>query len=190
MKRIGFYGGSFNPPHAGHQASILNAIATGQLDELVIAPVYKHPYGKKLVEFSSRIEMCEMLCDPFDPDYVPIHVSAIERAAWEKFGTGHTADTVHLLIEQHYNNFGERPHVVVILGSDCRDDLPKWAGYDQLMELCKRGWVSFFFVDRIQGLSSTAVRAAIASGAFVDRWLPKPIHGFIFRNGLYRKDSL
>lgn len=186
MKRIGFYGGSFNPPHAGHQAIILNAITTGQLDELMVAPVYIHPYRKELASYDSRIEMCELMLQPFHPNLCKIYVSKIERNAWIKHETGFTAHTIHMVIENEYKRTGERPHIVLILGSDCRDDLPNWDGYDQLMELCKRGWLSFFFVDRIQGLSSTAVRAAIAAGGFVDRWLPRPIHQFIFRNNLYK----
>jgi nicotinate-nucleotide adenylyltransferase len=189
MKRIGFYGGSFNPPHCGHQATILHALTTARLDELIVAPVYKHPYGKELVDFGKRYDMCRLMLMPFHPNLYKMTVSGIERDAWEKYGTGFTAHTVHMLIEQEYKRNGERPHVVLILGSDCRDDLPNWDGYDQLMELCKCGWLSFFFVDRISGLSSTAVRAAIAAGGFVDRWLPREVHNYIHSLGLY-KDSL
>lgn len=191
MKRIGFYGGSFNPPHAGHQATILHALTTAQLDELIVAPVFYHPYGKELAPFGQRLAMCEWLVLPFNHEMYRIFVSDIEQRAFRKFGTGHTSDTLHMLIEEHYKDDGERPHIVLIMGSDLRNDISKWAGYDQLMELCVRGWVSFFYVDRVPGLSSTAVRDTIAAGGFVDRWLPREIHDYVFQNGLYRKkDSL
>lgn len=185
MKRVGFYGGSFNPAHAGHQAAVLHALATADLDSLIVAPVFQHPYGKPLEDFESRLEMCELMIEPFGFK-IPIEVSDLEKRAWDRGGKGLTCNTVHTLISEHYEEFGERPHVVVITGSDVRKDLPKWEGYDQLQELCMRGWCSFFFIDRIPGLSSTAVRDAIKNGGFVDRWLPRNIHDYIFKNNLYK----
>lgn len=187
MKRIGFYGGSFNPPHAGHQATILHAITTGNLDELRVVPVYKHPYGKILVDYYQRIEMCRFLQSPFEDSYCPMYVSHVEKFAWEDDGgTGLTSQAVHKLIDIEYKTTGTRPHVVLILGSDCQKDLPTWEGYDQLLELCKRGFLSFFFVARISGISSTAIRNMIKVGAAVDRWLPREIHKYVFNNQLYR----
>jgi nicotinate-nucleotide adenylyltransferase len=186
MKRLGFYGGSFNPPHAGHQATILHAISTGNLDELLIVPVYKHPYGKNLEDYYKRMQMCHYLTAPFDSRYCPIGLSYVEKNAWEDGGKGLTSEAIHMMIHEEYKHKGERPHIVLILGSDCRDDLPKWEGYDQLMELCKRGLLSFFFVERLPGLSSTAVRNAIKAGGVVDRWLPKDVHQYVFKNNLYR----
>lgn len=186
MRRIGFYGGSFNPPHAGHQATILHAISTGNLDELIVAPVYKHPYGKNLEDFFLRKQMCRELIRPFNSDFCPIAVSSIEERVAVIGGRGLTSQTISYLINERYKGTGVRPHIVLILGSDCRDDLPSWEGYDQLMELCKRGFLSFFFVARIPGLSSTAVRDTIKAGGVVDRWLPKGIHEYVFKNNLYR----
>lgn len=186
MKRIGLYGGSFNPPHAGHQQTILHALTTAQLDELLVAPVWKHPYGKELVPFGDRIVMCQYLLDPFNTERYKVRTSFIEERAYKKTGTGFTSDTVHLLIDEVYKQTWERPHVVLIMGSDLREDVKTWAGYDQLQELCMRGWCSFFFVDRIPGLSSTAVRNGLKTGAFVDRWLPKNLHEYLRLNNHYK----
>lgn len=187
MKRVGFYGGSFNPPHVGHQATILHAMTTGQLDELYIVPVYKHPYNKELADYHKRMAMCDLLRKPFAHTYsCKLDISWVERKAWEEGGEGLTSNTVNMFISDYYNSHGERPHVALIMGSDVKQDLPTWKGYDQLIELCKRGYLSFFFVDRIPGLSSTAVRNSIKNGGLVDRWLPKEIHWQIRQSDLYK----
>jgi len=183
MKRIGLYGGSFNPCHVGHQATILYALAVAQLDELIVAPVYHHPYGKQLVDFNERLVMCQMLLEPFDQDNLT--VSAIERENWESGGKGLTVNAVKYLLNLRYLLDGERPHIVLIMGSDLREDIKKWEGIEELTELCTAGWASFFFVDRVDGISSTAVREAIRQGKLVDRWLPKSIHDYVFKKGFY-----
>jgi nicotinate-nucleotide adenylyltransferase len=185
VKRIGFFGGSFNPAHVGHQASILHALTTANLNELIIAPVYKHPYGKELADFWIRMNMCSYLIKPFTRDY-HVYPSTIEMEAWEAGGRGLTCNTIDLLIKKDYISNQQRPHVVIISGSDVRDDVPKWEGYDRLMELCKYGWASFFFIDRMPSLSSTAVRNAIKAGNFIDRWVPHDIHRLIVQNNLYK----
>lgn len=186
MKRVGFYGGSFNPCHAGHQATVMHALATAQLDELYVAPVYKHPYGKELVDFEHRLNMCSLMLQPFSQQNGAVTTTSVEcRAILYGERKGYTADTVAYFIAEYYRRFGERPHVVLIMGSDLRADVPKWKGYDRLQELCMAGWASLFFVERVQGLSSTAVRENIEMGGYVDRWLPKGVHEYAYRNQLY-----
>ena len=38
MERIGIYGGTFNPPHAGHIQAAKQAVTALNLDKLVIVP--------------------------------------------------------------------------------------------------------------------------------------------------------
>ena len=60
MERIGIYGGTFNPPHAGHIQAAKQAVTALNLDKLVIVPTSIAPH-KEIPEHSptprQRLEM-------------------------------------------------------------------------------------------------------------------------------------
>lgn len=58
-KRVGLFGGSFNPPHVAHQLAALYVLETQPIDELWWLPTYSHPFGKHLVSYDQRVAMCE-----------------------------------------------------------------------------------------------------------------------------------
>lgn len=43
---VGVFGGSFDPPHMGHALLVALLRAQGELDQLIVAPVYDHPLAK------------------------------------------------------------------------------------------------------------------------------------------------
>lgn len=187
MRRaVAFYGGSFNPPHVGHQATILHAIECANVDRLIVAPVYKHPDGKELAPFYDRLHMLDRLCLPFK--YGSVEVSDIERRAYEHFGTGYTVDTVKglLLDEMHHRRSPGANVVVLVLGSDLKERVPQWAGYDELKLMIDTGTVELFWVQRDIPISSTDVRARIAQGLSTQRSLPPRVREYIDMKGLYR----
>ena len=49
MERIGIYGGTFNPPHLGHQAAAETAVKVLGLDKLILIPAAVPPH-KQLPE--------------------------------------------------------------------------------------------------------------------------------------------
>ena len=61
MERIGIYGGSFDPPHAGHLRAAQAAIDGLQLDRLLLLPASCSP-GKAPIQTEAhhRLEMLRM----------------------------------------------------------------------------------------------------------------------------------
>ena len=47
MSRIGIYGGSFNPPHAGHVLAAAQSVQRLQLDRLLVIPAYDPPHKQQ-----------------------------------------------------------------------------------------------------------------------------------------------
>ena len=44
--RVAIFGGSFDPPHVGHQMACLYVLATAPVEEVWFVPVYRHAFGK------------------------------------------------------------------------------------------------------------------------------------------------
>ena len=43
MRRVAFFGGSFNPPHVAHQMACLYVLETQPVDAVLVAPTWRHP---------------------------------------------------------------------------------------------------------------------------------------------------
>lgn len=46
MKKIALFGGSFDPPHLGHQLVISYLMGSQDIDECWVIPAYKHALGE------------------------------------------------------------------------------------------------------------------------------------------------
>ena len=58
MTRYAMYGGSFDPIHTGHLSVIERAASTGY--HILVAPAYRHAFGKRSEAFAHRVRMCEL----------------------------------------------------------------------------------------------------------------------------------
>ena len=60
--KIGFFGGSFDPPHRGHIALARLAIERLGLDRVLFAPVGKQPlkHDRPQADFAARVAMTEL----------------------------------------------------------------------------------------------------------------------------------
>lgn len=88
MRRIGIYGGTYNPPHMGHLNIVSKFVEEYELDLLLIIPTYipPHKVSSDLASAEARIEMCKRTFK--DPVY---EVSTIEI---DRQGKSYTYDTL------------------------------------------------------------------------------------------------
>ncbi|MCL2083525.1 MAG: nicotinate (nicotinamide) nucleotide adenylyltransferase [Oscillospiraceae bacterium] len=125
--KIGFFGGSFNPPHNGHIQSAKKALDCLCLDLLLLTPAWSPPH--KVMppgspEPAQRSEMCRIAAD---------NLTGIEVCELEiEHKIRYTVDTVNLL-QQIY-----RPDELwLCLGGDMFLTLQDWAEADKLMKICR-----------------------------------------------------
>jgi nicotinate-nucleotide adenylyltransferase len=193
--RIAFYGGSFNPPHVGHQLTLAYVLSTQNVDEVWVAPVFNHPDGKQLVDFDHRLAMCQHMVSMFDNNRVV--VKDTEKEVYEQFGSGLTINTVRYLLNRPKLDGHQ---LLLILGYDILPSFERWQGYEELAKLRSAGKLDFFFVGRtghghspveMPRISSTEIRQMLlSSGEMNDGMLagmlPSGVRKYIRSTRLYR----
>lgn len=122
-RRVAIFGGSFNPPHVAHVLAATYAIAVAPIDEVLVVPVYRHPFAKELAPFEHRLAMCHLALG-----WLPgVSVSAVER---ELGGESLTLRTLEHLAAEH-PGWAMR----LLVGADVLPDLPRWHRFDRIEQI-------------------------------------------------------
>lgn len=118
-KRIGIYGGSFNPVHAGHIAFALQAMQAAGLNELYFLPERRPRHKKSLEHFGHRVAMLNRAAKPYK-QFKVMELPDLEFSVKR---------TIPRLREQ----LGTRSELVFLMGSDVALHLPHWPHAEQLL---------------------------------------------------------
>jgi len=186
--RIAVFGGSFNPPHVGHQMAALWVLETAGVDELWFVPALVHPFDKALAPFEDRFRMCELAAAALG---ARARVSDVEARLG---GASVTVRTIETLMAA---NPGATFSLVI--GTDLVAESSTWFRAEDLHRL-----VPFIVVGRqgrsapdgdtkrdghpapdIPDVSSTAIRAALGEGRPVDDWVSRRVLDYILERRLY-----
>jgi nicotinate-nucleotide adenylyltransferase len=153
--RLGYFGGSFDPPHRGHLAVACAAAAEFSLDQVLFVPTGRQPLkpGGPMVAFSDRLAMVKILCSadaaggeqppsrdepsPRDatfsaPTFLAPTFSASALEAPRPDGLpNYTVDALSALREQH----PPPDRLFVLAGADAFLDLRRWRDPDRLLQM-------------------------------------------------------
>ncbi|NIM91331.1 MAG: nicotinate (nicotinamide) nucleotide adenylyltransferase [Candidatus Aminicenantes bacterium] len=131
--RIGIFGGTFNPIHAGHMRAAEIVQRKFLLDKILFIPSYIPPH-KESVDMASpsdRLKMVELACAPYSR-FIP---SPIEIEAQEKSYSIITLEKIEKMYPETWLFF--------ILGIDAFLEIETWKEYEELLKRC-----SFIVVSR------------------------------------------
>ncbi|MGN0302428.1 MAG: nicotinate-nucleotide adenylyltransferase, partial [Anaerotardibacter sp.] len=197
-KRIGLYGGTFDPPHVGHLACAEQTRQVFNLDEVWFIPTYQPVFkrGQFVTPANHRLRMVELSIQ--DNPFFRVDTIEIDRG-----GDTYTIETLRELTKQYpdYQFF-------FICGADAILTLPKWRNAQELVELAifigvdRPGSSSLVhssaktllhdFSDTIQmieidavDVSSSEVRTAIAKQKSISGMVPALVEDYIMTNKLY-----
>ncbi len=127
MKRIGIFGGTFNPPHIAHSIVAESVRAQLILDKIIFIPSGNPPL-KESIPAEDRLAMANLA---FGED-INFEISDIEiRDVSEK------SFTVNTLRKLKMNFKGERIKLFLIIGADNLLDLPRWKDPELLFEMAE-----------------------------------------------------
>lgn len=125
MKRIAFYGGSFDPVHRGHLAIAHALLDQFKLDEFVFVPAFHAPH-KQRSEPTSAYDRYAMLClvTRNEPD---ISVSKMEIEMPER---PYSVETLSRLNAELPND-----EIFFVMGADSWMDITSWREWETVLSL-------------------------------------------------------
>ena len=126
--RIGIYGGTFNPVHAGHVGIARRAIEDLALDRLLVIPTSLSPFKADSHEPDMPWDRMELVEAAFrDVEKATVDMREIKRG-----GVSYTIDTVREIAAENPG-----AELFFIIGEDIVGDLAKWRNAVELASLCK-----------------------------------------------------
>lgn len=193
-KKIGIYGGTFDPIHIGHLVMAEQARQAAGLEEVwfVPAPIPPHKQGVA-TSAKDRFTMVERAV----ADHPSFRASRVEM---DRSGPSYTVDTVRLLCREQPDT-----RFFLIVGADMVLDLPRWVRIEEILAsvevigLMRPGvkldmeQLPDHIKDRVTwvkegvtvDLSSTWIRNRVAQGGSVRYLVPEPVRQYMEAHRLY-----
>jgi nicotinate-nucleotide adenylyltransferase len=192
MKRIGIYGGTFDPIHNGHIVLAEQARKQLHLDVVYFVPAYVPPHKTQdsFTKGSQRLLMIK---------------KGLSRKKYLKYsdielrrrGISYTVDTLKAFKKRF-----EHAQLVLIIGSDNFEQFHTWKQPDMIMNLAslavykregsvrslKNVSLSFELIrGKFLRVSSTAVRNRVEHGLSIRSIVPREVNIYIKQHSLYLK---
>ncbi|MBL7999907.1 MAG: nicotinate (nicotinamide) nucleotide adenylyltransferase [Candidatus Kapabacteria bacterium] len=195
IRRIGIFGGSFNPIHTGHCVIADGFIEQCSLDVCYLIPTYHSPLKSAAPSISPfhRLEMCRIIARTHPK--LKVWDGEIRRK-----GKSFTIDTIHW-----FNKNFEHIELFLLIGQDQANLFRQWKDYQEILRqvrLCvvRRGdedltlpdfnEVGGHHVPRVVStpridVSSTAIREAVLNKQSVRYHIHDKVLRYIRRHTLY-----
>lgn len=199
MKRIGIYGGTFNPPHLGHIRAAEFAISALQLEKLLLIPDHVAPHKEIPGNTAGPWQRYEMLC--LASRHLPrCEVSDLEL---KREGPSYTWQTM-LQLRRSYHD----AELVLLMGTDMFLSFLNWREPEMILScaslavfyrgtpgerqqieaqrqlLARQGHTVYLLENPVVDISSTQLRRMLAFDCAGD-FLPPGVGDYIRANGLY-----
>ncbi len=192
VRKIGIFGGTFNPPHIAHLMAAEGVRDQLKLDRVIFVPAAIPPHKQKenIVQVKHRLEMVRLAIKGnryFEISDVELH----------RKGPSYTIDTVREMRRSY-------PHdeLLFIMGIDLLTDFDTWKEPDRILDECRlvamnRPGFDLAVVDkdlllRVElvnvpsvDISSTNIRRRVKSGRSIRYLVTQDVEEYIRRNSIY-----
>lgn len=191
MKKVGIYGGTFDPIHLGHLITASSVKEIRNLSEIIFVPTNKSPLKLDVESASTknRFEMTQLAVEKFDG----FSVSDYEVG---KTDISYTINTIKYFKEKHEN-------IELIIGYDNFLIFEKWHKWDEILNLVDIVVLRRFYEDAIEPkiksdkfifvesptiqISSSMIRKRVSNNLPIDFLVSSEVSKYISENNLYKK---
>ena len=199
-KRIGIFGGTFNPIHIGHLILAEAVREEYALEKVIFVPAAVPPHKEGEI-LSAQMRLAMVVLATKDNPYFTVSDVELRRE-----GKSYTVDTVKYFKKK----YGDGVDFYFIAGTDTIHDLPTWKHIDELLELCHfiggtrpdgteviDSVIEFFGevgkekIHRLKSpeleISSTDIRRRIKEGKSVRYMMLKGVIQYIVEHNIYKE---
>lgn len=198
-QKIGYLGGTFDPPHLGHEMLAREAFCQLGLDAVkwLITPDPPHKTDQMITPLSYRLDMLRLVTDRYEE----FQISKIDL---ERSPPYYAADTLELI-----KNEQPAADLVYIIGEDSLEDLPDWHQPGRFLTLVDQLAVAprpgsnanllsldkqlpglkektVYLEDILVEISSSLIRSRVKAGIGYDHFLIPEVTAYIKKKQLYR----
>ena len=125
MKKLAFYGGSFDPVHNGHMAVAAALLTNFRFDAFVFVPAFHAPHKTRLKP-TSAFDRHAMLCLATQ-DHRSMQVSKMELELPEK---PYSVETLARINEKHPDD-----EIFFVMGADSWMDIRTWREWEKVLSM-------------------------------------------------------
>ena len=195
-RRIGLFGGTFDPPHLGHLGAALAARDQLQLDMVLFVvandPWQKTGAGLEITLAKHRLEMTELVVSEFEG--LEVDDSEIRRG-----GPTYTSVTL-----KEMKALFPEAELFLLVGGDVARELNTWKDSDYIQEnavmvvvdrpgydgaIPPSGWNFERVVAETPDVAGTEIRLLSSEGAEVRTMVSEAVKSYIDQHGLYVGES-
>lgn len=206
IEKVGILGGSFNPIHFGHIHLAIDMLEKRALDHILFCPAALNPHKTESKEMASgehRLAMLQLAIAEI-PQFSVLKNELLRPAP------SYTIDTLNELLATAKQESPQRRYFLIV-GDDAVANFHLWRRADEIIASVEilvgvRSDLSgntYFNPDpvinkalragvtptRIFEVSSTEIRARIASGKYCGHLVPAKVLDYIYQNRLYSSSS-
>ena len=200
--RLGVFGGTFSPPHAGHIAAAKRFVCECRLDKLLVIPAFIPPHKELGERAPSPLQREEMARLAFSPLGKEVEISDVEI---KRGGKSYTYETLRML-----DGYDE---LFLLCGTDMFMCFDTWYRFEDIFHMCTLavceryddspeerrrleekaeffknayGAKTIILSGKIMPASSTDIREMIKRGDDVSDVVGKEVSEYIKKKELYR----
>ncbi len=186
LKRIGIYGGTFDPVHHGHLILARAAREQLELEQVLFLPaaISPHKLTEQPAPAEARVEMLRAALAG-EPGF------ALDERELRRPPPSRTIDTI-----EEFRQQDAASELFYLIGGDQLPRLESWHRFEELQRLVQfvlleRGALPaespYPVVHRVIDISSTEIRNRVASGRSVRYLVPRAVEEIILRRALYQE---
>lgn len=199
MKRIGVYGGTFNPIHVAHLITAEEVAEQMHLEKVLFVLSANHPLktNEDIIDAEKRLKMIDLAIkgnNKFESSDIEIKLLMPEKSK------SYTVNTL-MSLKEHYKN--ESIKFYLIIGMDNLIELHKWKDPNKLFMLSEvvvinrprfyaqdvkneyNRQVTYVPVTNID-ISATEIRDRVRENKTIKYMVPEEVEKFIIQNNLYK----